>query len=117
MNFPEEFLHYVWQFRSFNYQHLKTASGDDLTILHPGFLNKDAAHDFSHAKIKIGKTIWAGNIEIHIRFSDWLKHNHQSDRSYENVILHVVYENDVDIKRIDGSILPILILTDRLRMN
>ncbi|GGI23451.1 DUF2851 family protein [Pedobacter mendelii] len=114
MNFPEDFLHYVWQFRSFDNNDLKTADGESLKIIHQGFLNKNAGPDFNNAKIQISGTIWAGNIEIHLKSSDWLKHNHQSDASYENVILHVVYENDAEIKRIDGSVLPVLELKNRI---
>lgn len=114
MNFPEDFLHYVWQFRSFDYKDLAVVGGENLKIIHQGFLNKNAGPDFSNAKIKIGETVWAGNVEIHLKSSDWLKHNHQVDQSYDNVILHVVYENDVEIKRTDGSILPVLILKGRI---
>jgi len=114
MNFSEDFLHYVWQFRSFDNNNLKTADGESLKIMHQGFLNKDAGPDFSNSKIQIGDTLWAGNVEIHIKSSDWLKHNHQNDSSYENVILHVVYENDVEVKRIDGSVLPVLELKNRI---
>ena len=117
MNFPEDFLHYVWQFRSFDNNDLETADRENLKIIHQGFLNKNAGPDFSNSKIQIGNTVWAGNVEIHIKSSDWLKHNHQSDASYENVILHVVYENDVEIRRIDGSVLPILELKNRIAMS
>jgi len=114
MNFSEDFLHYVWQFRSFNNNNLETADGESLKIMHQGFLNKNAGPDFNNSKIQIGDTVWAGNVEIHIKSSDWLKHNHQSDSNYENVILHVVYENDVKVKRIDGSVLPVLELKNRI---
>jgi len=114
MNFPEDFLHYVWQFRSFDFNGLKTAEGENLKIISPGLLNKNAGPDFSNAKIQIGETVWAGNIEIHIKSSDWLKHNHQADASYENVILHVVFENDAEVKRINGSVLPVLELKNRI---
>jgi len=114
MNFPEDFLHYVWQFRSFDNIDLKIDTGENLKIIQQGFLNKNSGPDFNNAKIQIGETVWAGNIEIHIKSSDWLKHNHQFDASYENVVLHVVYENDVEVKRIDGSILPVLELKNRI---
>lgn len=117
MNFPEDFLQYVWQFRSFDNNDLKIDTGETLKIIHQGFLNKNSGPDFSNAKNQIGETVWAGNIEIHIKSSDWLKHNHQTDASYENVILHVVYENDVPIKRIDGSVLPVLELKNRVSDN
>ncbi|MFC4211135.1 DUF2851 family protein [Pedobacter lithocola] len=114
MDFPEDFLHYVWQFKSFDSNKLKTADGEELKIIHQGFLNKNAGPDFNNAKIQIGETVWAGNVEIHLKSSDWLKHNHQNDAGYENVILHIVYENDAVINRIDGSILPVLELKNRI---
>lgn len=114
MNFPEDFLHYVWQFKSYSFNDLRTADGEDLKVIHQGFLNKNAGPDFNNAKIQIGETIWAGNVEIHLKSSDWLKHNHQIDASYENVVLHVVYEHDTEICRIDGSILPVLELRNRI---
>lgn len=114
MSFPEDFLHYVWQFKSFDFNELQTSDGTPLKIIHQGFLNKNSGPDFSNAKIQIGETVWAGNVEIHIKSSDWLKHNHQLDTSYENVVLHVVYDHDVEIKRIDGSVLPVLELKDRI---
>ncbi|RBQ02987.1 DUF2851 family protein [Pedobacter miscanthi] len=114
MNFPEDFLHYIWQFRSFDYNDLQTTSGEALKIINPGLLNKNAGPDFFHAKIEIGDTIWAGNVEIHIKSSDWLKHYHQKDSSYENVILHVVYEHDAEIKRMDNTVLPVLELKKRI---
>jgi len=117
MNFPEDFLHYVWQFRSFDYIDLQTAGGESLKIINPGLLNKNAGPDFFHAKIEIGDTIWAGNVEIHLKSSDWLKHNHQKDPAYENVILHVVYEHDAEIKRMDNTVLPVLELKSRISAN
>ncbi|WP_316831998.1 DUF2851 family protein [Pedobacter aquatilis] len=114
MNFPEDFLHYVWQFRLFDHNGLKTDHGESLKIIHPGFLNKNAGPDFSNAKINLGETVWAGNIEIHVKSSDWFKHNHQNDSGYENVILHVVFEHDMEIKRMNGTVLPVLELKTRI---
>ena len=117
MNFPEEFLHYVWRFKSFDFANLKTTNGEVLTILNSGLLNQHAGPDFSHGKIKIGETLWVGNIEIHLKSSDWFRHNHQSDLSYDNVILHVVYQHDIEIERKDGTVLPVLELKDRIAQN
>lgn len=114
MNFTEDFLHYVWQFKSFDFSELQTADGVPIKIIHQGFLNKNSGPDFSNTKIQIGEAVWAGQVEIHIKSSDWLKHNHQIDPSYENVILHVVYDHDAEIKRIDGSVLPVLELQNRI---
>jgi len=117
MNFSENFLHYVWRFRSFDNADLKTAASEKLKIIHQGFLNENAGPDFSNAKIQIDGTIWVGNVEIHIRASDWLKHHHQIDETYNSVVLHVVYENDVPIKRNDGTLLPVLELKNKISID
>jgi hypothetical protein len=114
MDFSENFLHYVWKFRLFDQNNLKTIEGENLKIIHPGILNNNAGPDFSNAKIEIGNTLWAGNVEIHLNSSDWTKHNHQIDDAYNNVILHVVFINDDVVKQHDGSNMPVLILQNRI---
>ncbi len=101
--FPEEFLHFVWENRLFFTNNLQTVGGEPLEIINPGRKNTNAGPDFFNAKVKIGETIWAGNIEIHKKASDWEKHNHTGDKAYENVILHVVEEADRKIVRENGS--------------
>jgi hypothetical protein len=108
----EEILHYIWKFKRFKMLNLKTVDGTAVSISSVGLHNLDAGPDFSEAKIKIGDTLWAGNVEIHIKSSDWLKHQHQHDKAYDNVILHVVWEHDVEIKRTDGTVIPTLALKD-----
>lgn len=110
MNFPEDFLHFIWQYRLYDHQNLYTLTGEKLKVFHQGTLNKNAGPDFSNAKISIGNTTWAGHIEIHISASDWIVHHHQKDSAYENVVLHVVYEADEQIFRKDGTFIPTLIL-------
>ena len=73
----ESILHYIWQQKLFKPHDLKTTSGEKVEIIDTGRLNTDAGPDFFNAKIKITDTVWAGNIEIHTRASDWQKHNHQ----------------------------------------
>ncbi len=90
----ERLLQYIWQFQYYNPADLKTEEGEILQIIHPGTINTDQGPDFFDAKIKIGKTIWAGNIELHINSSDWDNHKHSSDKNYKNVILHVVWQQD-----------------------
>lgn len=114
MDIPEDFLHYVWQFRSFDNSGLASTTGEELKIISTGFLNRNAGPDFSNAKIQIGETLWVGQVEIHLKSSDWEKHNHQADKSYDNVILHVVLEHDAEVMREDGSIIPVLILKNRI---
>jgi hypothetical protein len=106
----ERLLQFIWQFQYFNRTDLTTSSGDSLTIIHPGRYNTDQGPDFLDAKIVIGNTTWAGNIEIHIKSSDWLRHQHTTDKNYANIILHVVWENDTDISYENGSVLPTLLL-------
>ncbi len=103
----EEFLHYYWNFKSRGHAYT-TAEGSPVEVMAQGRLNTDAGPDFSDARIRIGGTLWAGNVEIHIRSSDWTRHGHQDDRAYDNVILHVVYDHDQVILRQNGEILPTL---------
>lgn len=93
--FKEELLHHIWQHRLFSSQALQTVDGQVVEIIRSGTLNTDAGPDFGNARIKVGHTEWAGNVEIHIKSSDWLRHNHQADPSYSNIILHVVFEDDL----------------------
>ena len=93
----EEFLHYVWQFQLLNTVDLKSIAGDTIQVLKVGDKNTNAGPDFFNGKVKIGNTVWAGNIEIHINSSDWNNHKHQNDSAYDNVILHVVLNHDREI--------------------
>jgi len=114
----EEFLHYLWKFRLFDTRDLKTTGeGEPIEILKCGEPNSDSGPDFFNARIKIGKTIWAGNVEIHIHSSDWEAHKHQNDKVYDNVILHVVHEADKELKRKNGEIIPTLELKERIPQN
>lgn len=110
MSVPEDFLHYLWKFRLFSQHGLKTAAGDPVEIISVGLHNKHAGPDFESATIRIGSTLWAGNVEIHLRSSDWEKHQHQFDQAYDSVILHVVALHDRDIFRTDGTKIPVLAL-------
>lgn len=91
----EDFLHFIWQYQLINHTELFSTDGELIKVLKPGNINTNSGPDFSMAKIEIGKTIWAGNIEIHLKTSDWFKHEHQHDKKYEHIILHVVYEHDL----------------------
>jgi hypothetical protein len=110
----ESFLHYIWQFQYFDKTDLQTQEGESLSIFKTGVLNTNAGPDFSQAKVKIGTIEWVGNVEIHTKASEWINHKHTSDKAYENVILHVVWENDAEIKRIDGSVIPTIELKGRV---
>lgn len=117
MLLPEDFLHYLWKFRLFGQKDLKTASGEILDIITVGIHNKNAGPDFENAQIRIGITLWAGNVEIHLRSSDWERHQHQLDKAYDNVILHVVGKHDQKIFRSDGTEIPVFILDELIPPN
>ena len=106
----EFFLHYIWQNKLFNAENLTDDNNNEIKIVSPGIKNKDAGPDFFNAKIKIGNTIWAGNVEIHLNASDWYKHNHHKDKAYNNVILHVVADNDSKTISEDGKRIPSFVL-------
>ena len=93
----EDFLHYVWQYRHYDFLNLKTTDGRDVNTVFPGYHNHDAGPDFLQAVVVIADMRWVGSVEIHCRSSDWLRHNHQYDDKYKSVILHVVYEHDMEI--------------------
>tara|TARA_B100000809_G_scaffold149964_1_gene147474 strand:+ start:8399 stop:9670 length:1272 start_codon:yes stop_codon:yes gene_type:complete len=104
----EDFLHYIWKYKLFDTSNLITQNDKEIEVLNFGMHNTDAGPDFFNGKVKIGKTIWAGNIELHINSSDWMKHKHQNDKAYDNVILHVVYNNDKQILDKAGNAIPTL---------
>ena len=104
----EDFLHYIWQYKKFEFLNLKTFNGDLLTIINSGQYLQKAGPDFFNAQITINNQKWAGNIEIHIKSSDWYVHHHEKDENYDSVILHVVWENDAPIFRKDNSEIPVL---------
>jgi hypothetical protein len=108
---PEEFLHFVWENQLFISSHLKTVKNEPLEVLSVGYRNTNSGPDFFNAKVKIGGTLWAGNIEIHSKASDWEKHRHDADKAYENVILHVVEKADKQIFRKNGTAIETLELT------
>ncbi len=110
----EDFLHYIWRMKRFNMENLQTTKGEKIQIITNGQHNTNAGPDFSNARIKIGDTLWAGNVEIHVYASEWEKHKHQFDRAYDNVILHVVLDEDKVICRNNGERIACLELKRRI---
>ncbi|MCR5863229.1 DUF2851 family protein [Flavobacterium sp. J372] len=108
----EDFLHHVWQYKKFNPVGLKTVQGEEVTIISSGQYLQQAGPDFFNAQIVIDGQRWAGNVEIHIKSSDWYLHHHESDSNYDSVILHVVWEHDVDVYHRGNSAIPVLELKD-----
>jgi hypothetical protein len=93
----ERMLQYVWKHRLYSEEDFKTPDGTRIYVLDPGLANMDAGPDFFNAKIRIGATIWVGNAEIHEQASEWFLHNHHTDKLYDNVILHVVRQDDCKV--------------------
>ncbi|GGG43370.1 DUF2851 family protein [Hymenobacter glacieicola] len=110
----EDFLHYVWQHQYFSKTDLRTEDGQPVTVLRPGQRNSDAGPDFLNARVQLGEVEWNGAVEIHIRASDWHRHQHQTDQKYDQVVLHVVYAADAPVERTNGSVVPALALAPRL---
>ncbi len=104
----ESFLYYVWQFQYFNKKDLRTTTGEKIQVIQPGILNKNSGPDFSNAKIKIGDLDWVGTVEMHTKASAWEDHHHEKDQAYENVVLHVVWQNDKPVLRADRTEMPTL---------
>ncbi len=113
----EKLLHFIWQNLLFNTNNLMGADGESIQIMQKGTINTHAGPDFTNAKIKIGETLWAGNIEIHIKSGDWNLHGHTTDAAYDNTILHVCWQYDSPIYRTDGTKIPCLTLKDRVDKN
>ncbi|MEN2400772.1 DUF2851 family protein [Flavobacterium sp. MC2016-06] len=108
----EDFLHYLWKFKKFETLNLQTIQNEQITIIKTGDYLELAGPDFFNAQIIIGEQKWAGNVEIHLKSSDWYLHHHEKDKAYENVILHVVWQHDTDVFRENNTEIPVLVLKD-----
>jgi hypothetical protein len=106
----EEFLQFIWEHGLFNRNNLLTVDGKPAEVMHVGQPNTDSGPDFFNARIRIGETTWAGNVEIHQKSSHWYRHHHNVDAAYDNVILHVVDVYDLPVK-VKNHELPTLIIT------
>ncbi len=102
----EEFLQYIWKQSLYEPSSLVTDNNEEVTVFRPGEQNFDAGPDFLNARLKIDDTAWAGNIEIHISSSDWIRHHHHHNKAYNNVILQVVYHHDKRVNLQDGTRVP-----------
>ena len=102
----EQLLHYVWKHKLFPLKPLHTTTGQKVEIIDPGLSNPDAGPDFFNAKIKLEGVIWVGNVEIHERASDWKRHHHDQDPTYDSVILHAASDIDAEVKRTNGELIP-----------
>lgn len=104
-------MQYVWQFRLWPTADMVTVDGERIEVLDPGLLNTNAGPDFFNAKVMIGSQLWIGNVEIHLRASDWMRHGHDADPAYDSVVLHVVENDDAPVHRSNGQKIPQMVMT------
>jgi len=108
----EELLAYLWKTQNFSRRSLKSTNGDKLVVVKPGQENAHAGPDFFNAHVQINDTLWVGNVELHVRSSDWFAHKHQTDKNYDNVVLHVVWQDDVPVYDVSQQPMPTLCLAE-----
>lgn len=113
----ENFLHFVWRLKLFNMQGLQTTTGASVEVVELGRHNTHAGPDFLDARIRIDGTLWAGNVEMHLRSGEWSSHGHQNDPNYDNVILHVVLDENAVVYHRDGERIPCLNLRPYLKVS
>jgi hypothetical protein len=113
----EDFLHYVWENGFFEQDSLQTTNQESIKIVSRGFHNSNAGPDFLNARIMIGDILWAGNVEIHKKSSDWYAHNHEKDKAYGNVILHIVYEDNMPVYNSNNQQIATLVLSKYIYHN
>ena len=104
----EDLLHFIWKYKKLPLDNLVGTNNEALSIVDTGIHNHLAGPDFFNAKVNIGGQLWAGNVEIHLKSSDWYAHHHEKDANYNNVILHVVWDDDASVFRSDNSEIPTL---------
>ena len=104
----EKLLHFAWKHKILPLRPLLTTEGESVEVIDPGQANRNQGADFFNAKVKIGQTVWAGYVEIHVKASDWFRHGHHEDVRYNNVVLHVVQTADAQAVTQDGKALPTL---------
>ncbi len=104
----EDLLHFIWGQKKLHGRQLTSTANEAISVKAPGVPNQYSGPDFFNAKIEIDAQMWVGNVEIHLKSSDWYAHNHQTDFNYDNVILHVVWGDDIAVFRKDGSLIPTL---------
>ncbi len=110
----EDFPIFLWKYQYFSKNQLITTRNEKVNIFNPGRQNFDAGPDFAQSRINIDGINWFGHVEVHVKSSQWVLHNHQNDQAYDLVILHVVWEDDLPVRRTDGSLIPTIELKDRV---
>lgn len=105
---PEKLLQFIWLHRYFNFKSAYTTEGEKIDILQPGMFNTNQGPDFLNARVRIGSKIWAGHVEVHIHARDWDRHHHSEDSNYDNVILHVIWQQGTPAQSMANRAIPVL---------
>ncbi len=113
--FNEDLLQFIWEAQLFDHRRLTTTDGLPMDVIKPGRLHGDSGPDLLDARVRINDQLWAGNIEVHIKSSEWYAHGHETDAAYDNVVLHVVFEHDMEIRTSGGGRVPTVELKSRIR--
>ncbi len=115
-DFPygEELLQSIWEQRVFDQHALRTTDGQPVEVIKPGHIQRNSGPDLGGAELRIDGQLWAGTVEVHLRSSEWNAHGHQFDPAYENVVLHVVYQHDDEVRTAKGRALPTVELFTRV---
>lgn len=111
----EKFINHIWKLQCFEKKNLNTDAGDSLQIIDIGEENINSGPDFLNAKILINNVMWHGHVELHTNASDWYLHNHHLNKAYNNVILHVVWNNDKPIVQENRSRIPTIELKNAVK--
>ena len=112
--YREELLQFIWEQRLFDPLNLCTVDGEPVDVLRPGHLHRNSGPDLVDARVRIGGQLWVGNAEVHVRASEWYAHGHERDPAYDNVVLHIVYDHDMDVHTSVGGRVPVVELKDRI---
>lgn len=112
--YGEDLLQFIWESHLFDQHALRTTQGVPVEVIKPGRIQRNSGPDLVDAQIRIGGQLWAGTVEVHLRSSEWNAHGHQYDPAYENVVLHVVYEHDIEVRTLNGKTLPTIELFPRI---
>lgn len=112
--YGEDLLQFIWEQRLYDAHALRTTDGRPVEVIRPGNIQTHSGPDLEGAQVRIDGQLWAGNVEVHLRSSDWNAHGHQYDPAYENVVLHVVYEHDAEVRTLSGLVLPTVELLSRV---
>ncbi len=112
--YGEDLLQYIWAARLFDHHALRTTDGRHVEVIKPGRIQGNSGPDLLDAQVRIDDQLWAGTVEVHLRSSEWNAHGHQFDPAYENVVLHVVYEHDAEVRTQQGRALPTVELLPRV---